>query len=155
MSIWRWSDLLQNALAVQTFTSSTDFTFQANLYYHFVLKRIDTSETILDEEISNIKIITYPNYYFKVGLNEANNKINDLDVTINGLIDSLKTGKKDVEVSFVRGTIAGAGVFYDSTKHFRSSTYLKYNENKECYAENVQIDQVNAYCNSFEYGENR
>ena len=31
----------------------------------------------------------------------------------------------------------------------------KYNENKECYAENVQIDQVNAYCNSFEYGENR
>ena len=30
----------------------------------------------------------------------------------------------------------------------------KYNENKECYAENVQIDQVNAYCNSFEYGEN-
>ena len=31
----------------------------------------------------------------------------------------------------------------------------KYNENKACYAENVQIDQVNAYCNSFEYGENR
>ena len=29
-----------------------------------------------------------------------------------------------------------------------------YNENKECYAENVQIEQVNAYCNSFEYGEN-
>ena len=99
------------------------------IYYHFVLKRIDTSETMLDEEIPNIKIITYPDYYFKVGLNEANNKINDLYTNINDLIDTLKTGKKEVEVSFVRGTIAGPGVFYDSTKHFRSSTYLKYNEN--------------------------
>ena len=87
--IWRWSDLSQNALAAQTFTSNTDFTFQANLYYHFVLKRINTSETMLDEEISNIKIITYPNYYFKVGLNETNNKINGLDTTIKELLNRL------------------------------------------------------------------
>lgn len=140
VSVWRWSNLSENALAVQTFASTTDFTFQANLYYHFVLKRIDASETMLDEEITNVKIITYPNYYFKDKLNEANNKINDLDATTKVLIDSLKTGKKEVELSFVRGTIAGAGVFYDNTKHFRSSTYLKYSENKV-----LTFDVLNGY----------
>ena len=28
----------------------------------------------------------------------------------------------------------------------------RYNENKECYAENVKIDATNAYCQSFDYG---
>lgn len=27
-----------------------------------------------------------------------------------------------------------------------------YNKNKDCYAENVQIDATNAYCQSFDYG---
>lgn len=86
--VWRWSNLSENALAAQTFTTITDYTFKANLYYHFVLKRIDTTETVLDSEISNFKIITYPNYYFKVELNEANNKINELDTTVNNLLDN-------------------------------------------------------------------
>ena len=29
----------------------------------------------------------------------------------------------------------------------------RFNKNKECYVENVQIDACNAYCKSFEYGE--
>lgn len=29
----------------------------------------------------------------------------------------------------------------------------KYNENKECHAEDVQIDAYNACCDSFDYGE--
>ena len=99
--IWRWSDLSQNALAAQTFTSNTDFTFQANLYYHFVLKRINTSETMLDEEISNIKIITYPNYYFKVGLNEANNKIKEILNRLDNLDTSYATKYTDKEDSIV------------------------------------------------------
>ena len=86
--VWRWANLSENALAAQTFTTTTDFTFKANLFYHFVLKRIDTTQTMLDGEISNIKIITYPNYYFKVGLNEANNKINELDTTVNNLLEN-------------------------------------------------------------------
>ena len=99
--IWRWSDLSQNALAAQTFTSNTDFTFQANLYYHFVLKRIDTSETMLDEEISNIKIITYPNYYFKVGLNEVNNKIKEILNRLDNLAISYATKYTEKEDSIV------------------------------------------------------
>ena len=99
--VWRWKDLSQNALAVQTFTSNTDFTFQANLYYHFVLKRINTSETMLDEEISNIKIITYPNYYFKVGLNEANNKIKEILNRLDNLGTSYVTKYADKEDSIV------------------------------------------------------
>ena len=85
------------------------------------LEEINTELESINEQLDNI-------VHEKV--NEVNNKINDLDANINGLIDTLKTGKKEVELSFVRGTIAGAGVFYDNTKHFRSSTYLKYNENK-------------------------
>ena len=99
--IWRWSDLSQNALAAQTFTSNTDYTFKANLYYRFVLKRINASETMLDEEISNIKIITYPNYYFKVGLNEVNNKIKEILNRFDNLAASYATKYTDKEDSIV------------------------------------------------------
>ena len=99
--IWRWSDLSQNALAAQTFTSNTDYTFKANLYYRFVLKRINVSETMLDEEISNIKIITYPNYYFKVGLNEVNNKIKEILNRFDNLAASYATKYTDKEDSIV------------------------------------------------------
>lgn len=129
--IWRWSDLSQNALDAVALTQDSDFIFKKNCYYHFVLKRINTTETMLDDEKNNIKIITFPNYYFKVGINENKTKINSLEKTTSSLIDSLKTGNKKLEIAFARGTIAGAGVFYDSVKHYRSSSYLKYSENKK------------------------